>query len=449
MGHFNFRICNVECVRIPGYCKGYDYRPGDTFKDLEPNHEWNCVNLDGVWSLVDCCWGAGYIDETFGEFIQAQRKLYCFTDPSVLIVDHFPVDSKWQLLGSAVKLETFEASANVKQGFFTHNVQLCNHKEAVITCEENCNIQLSFPKPIDISYKLLGQNLIGVDGCVDYTLQEKHANVQCTLPFTGKFTFVVYGKERSSQGHSSFTTVVRYTINNITETVGWNLDPSQGSWGPNTRFYELGLQQRLPIKTSLLHNPKDGPLCVTYYSNNPNLQLKGDIHTQRTISQTKLDNCAFTNRPADGQRQLLAIVPSKEKHILKVYARCNSNQNFELIACYNVQSVESNLDVLSFPKMTVRWLKSNCTLVSPMNGLLTQNQNVHFYVIINDALDVTVVLPQNKTVRLQSEQKHAWKRTVNVGRTEGSVEIFAKTTSDNCYHKYLKFSIQKGLPCYQ
>ena len=439
-------MCDVECVRISGYCKGCHYRPGDTFKDLEPNHEWNCVNLDGVWSLVDCCWGAGYIDETSGDFVQVQRKLYCFTDPNVFIVDHFPVDSKWQLLGSIIKLETFEATANVKHGFFIHNVQLCNHKEAVITCKENCNIQLSFPKPIDISYKLLGKNLIGVNAYVDYSLQEKQADIQCTLPFTGKFTFVVYGKERSTREHSCFSSIVTYTIDNITETVGWNLDPSHGSWGPNTRFYELGLQECLPIKTSLLHDTKGGPLCVTYYSNNPHLQLKGDVYKQRTISRTKLNNCTFTNRPTDGQRHLLVNVPSKEKHILKVYTRCNSNKNFELIACYKVQSVESNLDVISFPKMTTRWLKSNCTLVSPMKGLLTQNQNVHFHLIIKDALDVTVVLPEKKSVRLKSDQKHVWKGTVNVGNAEGSVRIFARTISDNCYHKYLQFSIQKE-PC--
>ena len=322
-------------------------------------------------------------------------------------------------------------------------MKLCNYTEAVISCKDKCDIQLSFPKSIDISCRLLDESQRSVDGCVDYSLHENQANIQCSLPSVGTFTFLVYGKERNNKEHSSFTSIVTYRIDNIAHTSGGVLDKRhQGLWGPTARFYEMKLQYCLPFTTTLLHKPTDGPfISICYFSDNPDLQLKGDIFTPQTTSQAKIDNYTFTNRNANGERHILISVPNKEKHILRIYARCNNNKNFELVSCYQVQRMELLFDAMPFPKMTIRWLKNNCTLISPLTGLLKQNETVSFHVVIEEALDVIVILPQNKIVKLKSKEDNVWKGIFNVGFYKGKAQLYAKTTQDNCYYKYLQFLI--------
>ena len=436
----------MECRRISGFCKGHDYRPGDRFKNKQPNHQWNCVNLDGVWKLVDCCWGSGYIDETCGDFVQASRNLYCFTDPSVFIMDHFPFDSKWQLLSTPIDLETFEATPNVQYGYTIHNVQLCNQKEAIITCEEKCNIQLSFPKPLDISCRLLDKNLISVDAYVDYCLQRNHVNIRCKLPYQGTFTLAIYGKERDNK-ESTFKRIVSYAINNISETSCYNLDQSQGfctSWGPSSKFHEMTLQQCLPVQTAVSCHTSQAPLCLNYFSSNTRLQLKGDLYRPDTIGKTKLNNLTFTNGKTNGEKRILVVVPKTGEYALKLYARLNCNEDFQQVANYQINGSTSTGDIKPFPQMTVRWLKGHCILYSPIQGILPTDENVHVRLMVEEALDVIMLLPEKKTVRLKSTGAHIWERTCNTGSREGHAQIFVKSRTDECYHKYLQFSIQKN-----
>ena len=441
-----FRLCGVDCVRVSGFCKGHDYNPGDSFKNKEPNHQWNCVNLDGIWRLVDCCWGAGYIDETSGYFVQTPRSLYFFTDPRIFIMDHFPSDSKWQLMSSPIDLKTFETTANIKYGYTMHKVQLCNQKNAVITCKGKCNIQLAFPKPLDISYKLLDKNLISVDAYVDYCLQRNHVNIQCTLPFLGAFTLVVYGKEGGNK-ESTFKSIVNYTINNISETSRCNLDQSRclcPSWGPSPNFYEMQLRQRLPVRTAIPCDTSKVPLCLNYYTNNSHLQLKGDLYRLDTIVKTKLNNLTFTNRRTNGERQVLVKVPRAGDYALKLYARLNTNAEFQLVANYRVKDLTSTSGMKPFPQMTARWLKENCTLFSPFSGIVKTDENLHVRLMIENALDVIMLLPERKTVRLKLTGGDLWETKCDVGSMEGNAQIFVKIRTDQCYYKYLQYFIQKS-----
>lgn len=51
---------------IGGHGKGYGYTqlpPGASLPAFESNHAWNVVRIDGgQWKLIDCCWGAGAVE---------------------------------------------------------------------------------------------------------------------------------------------------------------------------------------------------------------------------------------------------------------------------------------------------------------------------------------------------------------------------------------------------
>lgn len=102
---FCYRV-NLDCEVIDGFAKGYGFN-GE--KVQKPNHAWNAVKINNKWELIDVTWGAGYVDNEEG--ILSFRKLFCsrylFDKPDDFILEHFPVDSKWQLTRKTVSIKEF------------------------------------------------------------------------------------------------------------------------------------------------------------------------------------------------------------------------------------------------------------------------------------------------------------------------------------------------------
>jgi transglutaminase/protease-like cytokinesis protein 3 len=97
---------NVECQVVFGYAEGYSF---DRQQSSRPNHGWNAVQINGEWKLVDATWGSGG-STTEGNQEMYVRELdlrYLFADPTDLIIDHFPEDSKWQLLENPITKREF------------------------------------------------------------------------------------------------------------------------------------------------------------------------------------------------------------------------------------------------------------------------------------------------------------------------------------------------------
>ena len=121
----------LEAVSVSGYAKGEGYEAGDRFSG-PPSHSWNAVCIDGSWRLVDCTWGAGYVDET-GQYVRWFEPYYFLTPPERLIYTHFPEDPRWQLLEVPVTLARYERLPYVKPPFFTYGLRL--ESDAACTVE--------------------------------------------------------------------------------------------------------------------------------------------------------------------------------------------------------------------------------------------------------------------------------------------------------------------------
>ena len=104
---------------ISGFSKVFNFNLGETIEDSE-KHEWNAVNIDEEWYLIEPTWGAGYsTDET--KFIKRFNPYYFFTPPQEFVRGHLPFDAKWQLLPKTKKIsqQAFMAFAPLKSDFFT------------------------------------------------------------------------------------------------------------------------------------------------------------------------------------------------------------------------------------------------------------------------------------------------------------------------------------------
>lgn len=100
------KSAGIESVIIFGFAEGYGF---DQQSASQPNHGWNAVKINGEWKLVDATWGSGG-STTEGNkevYINQMDLRYLFADPKNFIIDHFPEDSKWQLLDDPISKREF------------------------------------------------------------------------------------------------------------------------------------------------------------------------------------------------------------------------------------------------------------------------------------------------------------------------------------------------------
>jgi transglutaminase/protease-like cytokinesis protein 3 len=100
------RGAGIECQVVFGFAEGYSF---DEQQASAPNHGWDAVNIDGKWELVDATWGSGgSTKEGIREVYVSEIDMrYFFADPNDFIIDHFPEDSKWQLLENPISKHEF------------------------------------------------------------------------------------------------------------------------------------------------------------------------------------------------------------------------------------------------------------------------------------------------------------------------------------------------------
>jgi hypothetical protein len=83
--------------------------------EINRNYTWNYVEIKGEYYLLDVSIaGFNELRNSFPDFIY----LYFCTDPEIFIRQHFPKESKWQLLSEPYSLEKFESMALLTPFFY-------------------------------------------------------------------------------------------------------------------------------------------------------------------------------------------------------------------------------------------------------------------------------------------------------------------------------------------
>ena len=81
---------------------------------IERNYTWNYIEIKGEYYLLDVSLAAELKDNNNPDFIY----LYFSTEPEIFIRQHFPKESKWQLLSELYTLEKFESMALLTPFFY-------------------------------------------------------------------------------------------------------------------------------------------------------------------------------------------------------------------------------------------------------------------------------------------------------------------------------------------
>jgi len=130
----------LEVVKISGYAKGYGYVVGGSIGG-DTNHAWNAVKIDGQWLLIDSTWGAGYADQQ-NRFVRRFSEHYFLTPPEQFIYDHFPSESKWQLLNKPISRQEYEQRVHILPIFFYCGLSIESHPQGVIRTDRDAVITL-------------------------------------------------------------------------------------------------------------------------------------------------------------------------------------------------------------------------------------------------------------------------------------------------------------------
>jgi transglutaminase/protease-like cytokinesis protein 3 len=92
-------------------------KPSKAFQVMEKftsNHAWNAVLIDHKWYLVDPTWASGYTNRAVTKFTRKRNDFYYLTPAEDFILDHYPDDPQWQLLGSPVDWKGFFTNARYR-----------------------------------------------------------------------------------------------------------------------------------------------------------------------------------------------------------------------------------------------------------------------------------------------------------------------------------------------
>lgn len=142
-------LANIKCEIVNGYG-----RTAETVfsKSFTPNHSWNAVELNSKWYLCDATWSSGLFDLNKNTFDQNYNDGYFLTNPKYFSKNHFPLDSKWQLVEEKLNFVDFKRFPLVYDESFKNNLisisplimyfEVKKNEEIILQLEKNKPINL-------------------------------------------------------------------------------------------------------------------------------------------------------------------------------------------------------------------------------------------------------------------------------------------------------------------
>jgi transglutaminase/protease-like cytokinesis protein 3 len=125
----------IQAVTIRGYSRRGDVQAGFPLREVD--HEWNAVKIEGDWYLFDLTWAS-----TSGQ-PGKPNDFYFLTDPQAFIAQHFPVESRWQLLDRPVSKTDFDRFPNYRDAYFELGFNPYFPKQGLLRASGDVQVSLS------------------------------------------------------------------------------------------------------------------------------------------------------------------------------------------------------------------------------------------------------------------------------------------------------------------
>jgi len=185
----------LEAEIIHGHAKAAGYQAG---RGMEASfeHAWNAVRIGGEWALLDCTWGAGWLDGA-GRFAPRFTDHYFLTPPEVFADDHFPHDVRWQLLERPISREEYLRRVQRRPAFFEQRLRLVGQHWARMETDGSVSLTIDAPEDTILTACLFGGGR-EVDTRYTFTQRERDGFVvRALMPERGEYLLRVYAAEKS------------------------------------------------------------------------------------------------------------------------------------------------------------------------------------------------------------------------------------------------------------
>ncbi len=197
----------VEVTTIKGFARYSDYQAGYPTGGID--HEWNAVKLDGDWYLCDLTWASTTAQKG------VPNDFYFMTDPLAFVSQHFPLDSRWQLLPRAVSKPDFDRFPKYYDAYFNLGFNPYFPKQGILRA--NNGVSISLTNENNVEFWCAG----GRRGSSSYK-QVKHTvtrsgdtyQIHVDLPGRSDQTLYVFAKSKagSREQYKQYSAIASFTV---------------------------------------------------------------------------------------------------------------------------------------------------------------------------------------------------------------------------------------------
>ncbi|XP_014349634.1 kyphoscoliosis peptidase [Latimeria chalumnae] len=376
-------LAGVQCVEISGYSKGYGHEIGTQFRG-DSDHAWNAVHLEGKWHLLDSTWGAGNVNhnsteftfryagtyslsflQIFLEFIHATlqaclchqtsysilllhssyNEFYFLTNPALFIEDHFPMESKWQLLEPKISLQQFENNLQKSSHFYNLGLQSIQPESSVVrTVNGKANITIEGTSPT-----LFIQKLHENKDCAIISLKTNGAEIEVYPQKTGKQKLKLFAKAFSSKDES-YHFICEYLVHCDSINRKFKIPKELNNpVGPSWLTESQGLLQ--PSQPNPIIHTEDGRCSIKFKVEKDLIFIAG-LHTDDFQMTEVVEKSHFIQSESDNWVEFNVQLPQAGSFVFKIYAKEKSthSETYDFICNYLIFCAKSKVKWSPFPK---------------------------------------------------------------------------------------------------
>lgn len=397
----------LDAERIGGNSKGYGYIVGSRIEGPS-NHAWNIVRINGSWQLVDCTWGAGYIDAN-KNFVERFNGYYFLTPPDQFVYDHLPDDPEKQLLSPPVSKESYENLADVQPLFFLYGLKFVSQRDGIIRANQRVDVVVDVPQNVSLLLQLL-QNGQPLEPTLTYIYRTNdEATLTALFPQAGTYILRLFVKQRGDPNRQfekalDYEVIVREPM--ATEASFPVLFPA---------FDDYGVELKSNAERE------------TRVDRNVSIELASapDVDMIASLSRNgeKLDDGYTFVEHGNGSQTVQAIFPQSGKYSITVYAKRKSEKgNYNAILAYGFNSVALRDPNACFPIVYEQYRECNAQLFSPFEGRLESGKPQPFKISVPRADAVAFVCGGQWTPLKKNGDMFEGDIVVGIGKAE----LFAK-----------------------
>ncbi|XP_050408724.1 hillarin [Patella vulgata] len=451
------RLCSfagLYCEVIQGYSKGAGYKPGLKMDGERFRNSWTAVSIDGSWCFVNSNWGARHVKgnnsadkENKNQFFYECDEFYFITNPEDHIYQHFPDDSRWQLLECPISLSEFISLPVVKSSFFNYGLKFTMHYE----CKQYSKnglivIQLRIPNILGFGYTLdpkdKGIEPSALEGRVMLCIIGHKAIFTVAPPKPGKYSFTIFAKDNwcseSLQSACAFELKCRERREKIKSPY-----PKVSFFGPTPSMSLYGLIPQTHIDPVMVYSHDD---IVIQFELHQDVKLshslcyhgreKTDYDFQRYvfIKQRDFDSVCYQIR-----------CPTMGKFVFSLFgARVTSpNDNNSPLEClfrYLIECRNVTKDKRPLPRACHRWCGAD--LLEPKYGDVGLEQAATFRVRVPAASDVAMLIG-DAWFHFRELADSIWEGTVLTGKKPCIAKLYGKLNKETSrFSPLLEFQVK-------